>query len=1240
MAEGPLIRWREQQLLTRWRGEGGNPGLGERSDGASTKNDFDAFMILLEMMMQERDHDKRLSLIQRYLLVASSYRKSTPLRSTEGLAKMFHDVLVKAESVVQDFIQAEEARDADREAASLQNTPKDRYASLMRRIAVANETSNACNMALHQCRQELDRLVEREKYLDAAKDDGRLPEALSEREAVLLQLESRLKEYKKCLLEAGGLEDKREVLEYLARCDIEHLLRDFLTYSPNPGDVTSTELLGELQQAGDKGGSRDQGADNRKREMKELLEETERLEREYLQRHAGEKDWRECTVRLQMQDQEHVEQASAERVMQQVHDVNSPLRQGRCSSLCTSVTVVEDDRPQDVQQPAAGQIPIQSAIALAMENGLSEKLARKVLEEINPKKEPYLDAQLVQRVIKKSGTVPVASFPPYRSSQVDRSRLGRSGIGLLLRKDKDSGALFVREVMPGSPADGVVNGERTGEGLLPGQRVCSLEDVPSEELSEERAHLITLGHSGQECKVVVMGEEGEEVRYFPRAMGYDTLELWGKSDDLLVSSTRRSMGMLRAGGEEGEKEDVGIRVRREEEGFIVTELLAGSPAALCQRIQVGDRLLLIDDDVLALCNVEEVQEMLRGARGTRVSVTVSSNEEDVSRQTVRVIELERGHAAAADGHAESASMQEASSRDGEGKEEEEKEAAIDSRVHAGQPQMSWTADGERQGQAGLPQTLSAALGAGQTNHMMRRTEDEDEDEDEDEVSDSVFNNRDVPLEDEECTTAEDLRRLLRAMRSGAKREDEVVCCAISHATFTLDDLLSSFSVRMRSTRRLEEEGEDEKYVLAHIRLVRSWRVAISLQGQKSMSDVPFLGVYAVDIREGDLSVRIVSLEEKTLIEQAVDDLKEQLEAMDLRSSASPEGMERTCVKIASFIVHESSAMSRGETSRQDFQHKCLSWLRTDEAVQRLRSSSKDGWIVVGEFKKMLLHYDRMALWSEQTLPAGLSKKLLYTRNKLALLRWFAHPPQPEEQVLFLDPAQVRGFPPLDMPTKLEEGESSSSSPSSIAPKYFIFPVLVCVNSCEFDRERKGPRIRVSKTGYKAICNISQQLGGQSLRSSLPMAIELSSVGRSSSFLHYMEVLVLGSVYGMSVGIVSGETEDLSTWFPANSLRLEYDGAVRGNGIFLKHSTAQGKEGLSFDDGDRVGVFLDLLTNKIGWTKNGKLVMTRERLPLLHPLAGDLRFMVSCRTGGFEMSQRQSAYDNLLKVKPLLLPLLA
>ena len=177
--------------------------------------------------------------------------------------------------------------------------------------------------------------------------------------------------------------------------------------------------------------------------------------------------------------------------------------------------------------------------------------------------------------------------------------------------------------------------------------------------------------------------------------------------------------------------------------------------------------------------------------------------------------------------------------------------------------------------------------------------------------------------------------------------------------------------------------------------------------------------------------------------------------MDFRSSASPEGMERTCVKIASFIVHESSAMSWGEASRQDFQHKCLSWLRTDEAVQRLRSSSKDGWIVVGEFKKMLLHYDRMALWSEQTLPLGLSKKLLYTRNKLALLRWFAHPPQPEEQMLFLDPTQVQGFPPLDMPKKVEEGDgpsSSSSSLTSIAPKYFIFPVLVCVNSCEFDRE--------------------------------------------------------------------------------------------------------------------------------------------------------------------------------------------
>eukprot|EP00960_Hanusia_phi_P022453 664318-Hanusia_phi.AAC.3 len=97
----------------------------------------------------------------------------------------------------------------------------------------------------------------------------------------------------------------------------------------------------------------------------------------------------------------------------------------------------------------------------------------------------------------------------------------------------------------------------------------------------------------------------------------------------------------------------------------------------------------------------------------------------------------------------------------------------------------------------------------------------------------------------------------------------------------------------------------------------------------------------------------------------------------------------------------------------------------------------------------------MALWSEQMLAPPLREQLLYTRNKLSLHRWFAHPP--DKDVLFLDPAQVSCYPPLQIPQQEEEQggpspSSSSAAARAIAPKYFIFPMFVSVNSCEFDRE--------------------------------------------------------------------------------------------------------------------------------------------------------------------------------------------
>jgi hypothetical protein len=120
-----------------------------------------------------------------------------------------------------------------------------------------------------------------------------------------------------------------------------------------------------------------------------------------------------------------------------------------------------------------------------------------------------------------------------------------------------------------------------------------------------------------------------------------------------------------------------------------------------------------------------------------------------------------------------------------------------------------------------------------------------------------------------------------------------------------------------------------------------------------------------------------------------------------------------------------------------------------------------------------------------------------------------------------------------------------------------------------------------------------------------------------------EVTLRGSVYAASVGLIAGsvasDRKSLDTWFPEHSIRLEYDGSVRGKGMFGDPSVENGVDVAmpaaverELEDGVVVTVVLDLLCRQVGWLINGRLCGVKRDLPLGHHEAHDLRFMVSTR----------------------------
>ena len=182
-------------------------------------------------------------------------------------------------------------------------------------------------------------------------------------------------------------------------------------------------------------------------------------------------------------------------------------------------------------------------------------------------------------------------------------------------------------------------------------------------------------------------------------------------------------------------------------------------------------------------------------------------------------------------------------------------------------------------------------------------------------------------------------------------------------------------------------------------------------------------------------------------------------------------------------------------------------------------------------------------------------------------------------------------------------------PVEVAPLFRIFCVSPVVNAAPFDSallagtlmvEEGGTRLKGRIKGVEAFMTMSA-------RTLVPMQALCAPLGlKTCSVLHYLEVKVVGNVFGMALGLVAGSVTNLDTWFPDHSLRLEFDGAVRGKGMFESVPRNADDAAQAFKDRDTIGILLDVLAAQLAWYVNGKLVAYRCALPLTHHESRDLR----------------------------------
>ena len=231
--------------------------------------------------------------------------------------------------------------------------------------------------------------------------------------------------------------------------------------------------------------------------------------------------------------------------------------------------------------------------------------------------------------------------------------------------------------------------------------------------------------------------------------------------------------------------------------------------------------------------------------------------------------------------------------------------------------------------------------------------------------------------------------------------------------------------------------------------------------------------------------------------------------------------------------------------------RCARWMRTDKEVMQCRASGRQGAMLVDSMEALL--------WGERSqsarrLRAPLSGIWRSTFRGLHRVGWLFGPRQWRRDLLQVVPTarEVANTPAL-RPRPEEDLPSEGEGPPALgalvsAPRYRVFPITPVVNGAPFDGGLLAGTLLVEKGGT-AVKGRIKGVGAfmtMTARTAEPMQVHGARLARQTcAMLHYFEVKIVGNIFGMAIGLVAGSVEKLDNWFPDHSLRLEFDGAVRG-----------------------------------------------------------------------------------------------
>mmetsp|Transcript_37378 Transcript_37378/g.88582 ORF Transcript_37378/g.88582 Transcript_37378/m.88582 type:complete len:453 (+) Transcript_37378:2-1360(+) len=298
------------------------------------------------------------------------------------------------------------------------------------------------------------------------------------------------------------------------------------------------------------------------------------------------------------------------------------------------------------------------------------------------------------------------------------------------------------------------------------------------------------------------------------------------------------------------------------------------------------------------------------------------------------------------------------------------------------------------------------------------------------------------------------------------------------------------------------------------------------------------------------------------------------------------------------------------------------WLRTDAQAHSFRRSDWAAFLFLEAMDALLwgrVHPD--AKGGMRSACADLEVVWRSTRAALTRAGWRR---------------QGRGLPvgmPL-YPTPREASGLATLRTVAPATQLRVCPLVAVVNWCGWDSEVCGEGLKVSRD-TSAVANRApentEEYQTMCARCVEPIDSRQPLGLAPGALLFYFEVLVEGTEgdeFGFSLGIVSGESESLDNWYPENSLRLEYDGSVRGKGMFESLPQMKADDARAVLVSDRVAILLDLLTARCAWFINGQQVAAMSELPLAHNMAQDLRVMVSLQRCKVSITPVKDATDNL------------